>query len=137
MDKKMITAVYCRTARADDERIAAQKEQVSEYARKQSHGEIAVFIDNGESGSGMNRPAMNRLNAEVQAGNIDAVYVHSFSHIGRNVYEVVKWLDGLRDKGIVIKAVDGSLDDVPYNTFYDAYLEYHRKYSKGGKQYGS
>ena len=137
MAVKMRVAVYCRLARADDERIAEQKEQVLDFAAKQGHGEIAVFIDNGESGSNLRRPAMNRLNADIEAGLIDAVYVHSLPRIGRNVFEVLNWLDGLRDKGITVKAVDGSLDDVSYDTFYNTYSAYLHQSKRGDKRNGS
>jgi len=38
MADKMRAAVYCRLARADDDRIAEQKEQVLDFAAKQSDG---------------------------------------------------------------------------------------------------
>ena len=133
MSEKMRAAVYCRLARTDDERIAEQENRVSSYAKKQGCGEIAVFVDNGENGNSLNRPAMNRLNADIEAGLIDAVYVHSLPRIGRNVIEVLKWLDGLRRKGIVVKAADGSIDEHSSNSFYDAYLESLCRLKKGGK----
>jgi site-specific DNA recombinase len=137
MAEKMRAAVYCRLARADDERIAEQENRVSSYAKKQGCGEIAVFVDNDESGSSLNRPAMNRLNADIEAGLIDAVYVHSLPRIGRNVCEVLKWLDGLRDKGITVKAVDGSIGGDMDVSLFDAYLKSLRQVKKGGKQSGS
>ena len=137
MAEKMRAAVYCRLARADDDRIAEQKEQVLAFAMKQGCGEIAVFIDNGESGSSLRRPAMNRLNADIEARKVNAVYVHSLCRIGRNYIEVDKWLNKMQSKGIIVKSVDGTIGGDLDNTFYNTYLEYLRQSKKGGKRHGS
>jgi len=136
MAEKMRAAVYCRLARADDDRIAEQKEQVLDFAAKQGHGEIAVFVDNGESGSSLSRPAMNRLNADIEAGLIDAVYVHSLCRIGRNYIEVDKWLYKMQNKGINIKSVDGTIGGDLDISIFGTYLKSLRQ-KKGGKRNGS
>jgi len=133
MAEKMRAAVYCRLARADDDRIAEQKEQVLAFAMKQGCGEIAVFIDNGESGSSLSRPAMNLLNADIEAGKIDAVYVHSLCRIGRNYIEVDKWLNKMQSKGIIVKSVDGTIGGDTDIFIFDTYLKSLLQQKKGGK----
>ena len=45
------TALYCRLALADTERIAAQEETLRRYAEEKGYGDCAVYRDNGVSGS--------------------------------------------------------------------------------------
>jgi len=93
-------------------------------------------VDNGESGSSLRRPAMNRLNAEIESGKINAVYVHSLCRIGRNYIEVDKWLNKMQSKGIIVKTVDGTIGGNLDISIFGTYLKSLRQ-KKGGKRNGS
>jgi hypothetical protein len=77
-------AVYCRVS--SDERldqsfnsIDAQREAGHAFIKSQSHeGWIAVadnYDDGGFSGGNMDRPALRRLMADIEAGKVDIVVV--------------------------------------------------------------
>ena len=50
--------------------------------------EVLEFIDNGYSGTNFERPAVQRLLGQVQAGEINCIIVKDFTRFGRNAIEV-------------------------------------------------
>jgi DNA invertase Pin-like site-specific DNA recombinase len=137
MAEKMRVAIYCRLAREDADTMETQKERVLRFAAEHGHHDAAVYLDDGASGMNFNRAGFARMGADIQAGMIDAVYVQSLSRLGRNIFDLTDWLEGMQKKGITVKAADGSLDtdlrELPGATF----LETLRKYRKGGKRHGA
>ncbi|GEM_PF-6114714 len=47
-----------------------------------------VYIDNGETGTKVDRPGFNRLMEDIRSGKVDCVVVKDFSRFGRNYIEV-------------------------------------------------
>ena len=87
-------AVYCRVS--SDERldqsfnsIDAQKEAGHAFIKSQSHeGWIAVtddYDDGGYSGGNVERPALRRLMADIQAGKIDIIVVYKIDRLSRSL----------------------------------------------------
>ena len=50
--------------------------------------EVQEFIDNGYSGTNFERPAVQKLLGQVQAGEINCIIVKDFTRFGRNTIEV-------------------------------------------------
>lgn len=50
--------------------------------------EVLEFIDNGYSGTNFERPAVQKLLGQVQAGEINCIIVKDFTRFGRNAIEV-------------------------------------------------
>jgi len=94
----------------DENAMALQRERVLHYAAELGYTNPIVYADNGASGLSLDRPAFSAMNADIAAGTIEAVIVHSISRIGRSPTETLSWVDKLKSKGIVLKAWDGSLD---------------------------
>ena len=51
------------------------------------HAEVLEFIDNGHTGTNFERPAVQELLEQVQAGKIDCIIVKDLSRFGRNSIE--------------------------------------------------
>jgi site-specific DNA recombinase len=95
-------AVYCRVS--SDERldqsfnsIDAQKEAGHAFIKSQGHeGWIAVaddYDDGGYSGGNMERPALRRLMADIQAGKIDIIVVYKIDRLSRSLADFARMVD--------------------------------------------
>ena len=95
-------AVYCRVS--SDERldqsfnsIDAQKEAGHAFIKSQSHeGWIAVaddYDDGGFSGGNMERPALKRLMADIEAGKVDIVVVYKIDRLSRSLADFARMVD--------------------------------------------
>lgn len=95
-------AVYCRVS--SDERldqsfnsIDAQKEAGHAFIKSQSHeGWIAVaddYDDGGFSGGNMDRPALKRLMADINAGKVDIVVVYKIDRLSRSLADFARMVD--------------------------------------------
>jgi hypothetical protein len=96
MDKRK-TAIYCRTALADDGKIAAQEALLRIYAEEHDYGDTICYRDSGAAGNTLDRPAMAALTTDIKAGEIGAVLVTDVSRIART-FPLVTELRGLLDK---------------------------------------
>jgi len=95
-------AVYCRVS--SDERldqsfnsIDAQREAGQAFIKSQSHeGWIAVadnYDDGGFSGGNMDRPALRRLMADIEAGKVDIVVVYKIDRLSRSLADFARMVD--------------------------------------------
>lgn len=95
-------AVYCRVS--SDERldqsfnsIDAQKEAGHAFIKSQSHeGWITVaddYDDGGFSGGNMDRPALKRLMADIEAGKVDIVVVYKIDRLSRSLADFARMVD--------------------------------------------
>jgi site-specific DNA recombinase len=100
--RKMRTAIYCR--KSSDEgldqafnSLHAQRESCLNYVRSQAHeGWIALddrYDDPGFSGASLQRPALQRLQRDVEAGNIDVVAVYKLDRLSRSLTDFVKLIE--------------------------------------------
>lgn len=96
-------AVYSRVSRANEEKhhsIEMQIKHLEHYI--ESHpGWVFTkhYIDEGVTGTRLNRPAFNRMMEDARAGKIDIILTKSVSRFGRNMTAV---LDIIRE----LKALD-------------------------------
>jgi DNA invertase Pin-like site-specific DNA recombinase len=104
-DKK--TALYCRVALKDGEAVRNQVERLRRFAEEHGYPHPVCYIDNGVSGTTLNRPAMNRLIADIQAGAIKAVLVTNASRLARGYLpfsELLRLLEGTDIQCIAVDA---------------------------------
>ena len=106
-------AFYCRSAIKNDEAIGKQAEILRVYAKEHGYDNRALYVDNGVSGIGFDRPALNRLERHIDEGRISMVMVTDLSRVSRNPFEMSDWISGIRRKGIKFVSVrDNITDDV-------------------------
>ncbi|HBN8310279.1 recombinase family protein [Pseudomonas aeruginosa] len=107
-------AVYCRVS--SDERldqsfnsIDAQKEAGHAFIKSQTHeGWIAVaddYDDGGFSGGNMDRPALKRLLADIEAGRIDIVVVYKIDRLSRSLADFARMVEVFDRCGVSFSAV--------------------------------
>lgn len=64
--------------------IGAQQERLEAYCRAMGWKNYQLYIDPGFSGSNLNRPKMQQLIADVQAGKVCAVVVYKLDRLSRS-----------------------------------------------------
>ena len=113
LSKPREVALYCRVAREDDEAIERQAAILKKHAKEHDYGNQALYVDNGFSGIGFDRPALNHLERHISEGCIGTVMVTDLSRVSRNPFEMSDWINGVRRKGVKFVSVrDNITDDV-------------------------
>ena len=77
--------------------LDAQREAAEAYIHSQAHaGWTALpdrYDDGGYSGSNLDRPALQRLLADIQAGQIDCVLTHRVDRLSRSLLDFAKLME--------------------------------------------
>ena len=107
-------AFYCRVACEDNDAITLQKSLLQHYAERQGYKNLSFYEDNGVSGISYTRPALLRLEADIQAGIVDTVIVRSIDRIGRNFIETEDWITKIRRKGVSFISVSEGITDTSF-----------------------
>lgn len=84
--KKVAIYIRVSTARQDQEgySIPLQKERLIAFCKAKGWVVAGLFVDPGHSGSSLDRPAMERLIAGVEAGKYDVVLVYKLDRLSRS-----------------------------------------------------
>jgi DNA invertase Pin-like site-specific DNA recombinase len=133
------TALYCRTALADDERIAKQEAALRQYANSQGYGNCVCYRDNGESGVTLNRPAMGKLIRHIRDGRICRVVAPDLARVARNCIEVQEFLQFLSKQGVELVTLDGCTykSDKVFDKLREVFLNEARKYPRSVRRHAT
>ena len=104
------TALYCRTATQDDFAMEHQKERLLHFANENGYTDTVFYIDNGENGSTLNRPAMERLISDICSGKVTRVIAASADRIARGTKPWCEWVMLRKKFGFGFIMVDIGLD---------------------------
>ena len=91
-------ALYCRLSRDDNmdtesNSIQNQKQLLQKVAKEKGYTDTIFFVDDGVTGTTMNRPGFQKMLNAIEAGYISAVLVKDLSRLGRNYIEVGKLIE--------------------------------------------
>ncbi|MCL1798349.1 MAG: recombinase family protein [Eggerthellaceae bacterium] len=106
-------AIYCRTARYDDDAIAQQEILLRLLAEERGYTHLEIFIDNGVSGLSFNRPALAELEKCIASGEVTAILVTDISRIGRDLTQTIAWIRECFEKGTEVIDASGSYPRLP------------------------
>ncbi len=86
-------ALYCRLSRDDNmdsesNSITNQKKLLQKAAKDKGYGETIFFVDDGITGTTLNRPGFQQMLKAIEAGYISAVFVKDLSRLGRDYLKV-------------------------------------------------
>lgn len=120
-------AVYARISSAGEMKhhsIVMQEESLRNDIENHPGWQcVGCYIDEGVTGTKLNRPALDRLMADARAGKIDIITTKTVSRLGRNASAVQVILQELKELGvIVIFENDHISTDNPESSFYLQYL---------------
>jgi site-specific DNA recombinase len=89
--------------------LDAQREAAEAYIASQRHeGWVALpgqFDDGGFSGGTMDRPALQRLLADVEAGRVDCVVVYKVDRLSRSLLDFARIIETFDRKGVSFVSV--------------------------------
>ncbi len=118
MDKIVRAAIYTRIsneekARSESNSLDAQREICEHYIevqREKGWKFSSLYEDPGFSGKDMNRPAMQRLMADVRAGKIDAIVTYKLDRLSRSLKDTYSFLEMLKTKNVAFASATQSID---------------------------
>ncbi len=107
-------AIYTRKSseeglQQDFNSLDAQRDACEAFIRSQKHagwiGLSEMYDDGGISGGTMERPALLRMLAEIEAGRIDTVVVYKVDRLTRSLADFAKIVDAFDAKGVSFVSV--------------------------------
>ncbi len=99
----MTAAAYLRRSVSKDPSKEVSREAQKAACQRMAGGApLALYVDWGISGGTAKRPEYQRLRADVEAGNVTAVYAYSVSRIGRNARELLDFLEACKARGVIV-----------------------------------
>lgn len=125
-EKKKV-AVYARVSREGELKhhsIEAQKANLKQDINQRPDWEFVDFyVDEGISGTKMNRPEFNRMMADARNGKIDIILTKTVSRFGRNTAGVQKILRELKGLDVTVIFDNENIStDNPDSMFYLQFL---------------
>src|SRR3990172_8744946 len=114
----MNVALYARvstTRQEQDETIASQLLSLQNQASEKGNqvNDAHVYLDDGYSGSTLERPGLDRLRDSAQAGLIDLVLVYSHDRLARDYVSQQVTIAELKRNGCAVEFVHGPASDKP------------------------
>lgn len=98
----MKTALYIRVStREQAERgfsIGGQKERLLNYAKAKDFDDTEAYIDDGYSGSSLNRPQITRLMQDVKKGKVSTVIVFKLDRLSRSQKDTLHLIEDVFNK---------------------------------------
>lgn len=93
-----IAALYCRLSLEDGREnesmsISNQKLLLKDYAEKHGMFQYEYYVDDGYTGRNFNRPAFQRMVADIEAGKVGCVITKDLSRLGRNYIEAGSYIE--------------------------------------------
>jgi len=107
-------AIYTRKSseeglEQDFNSLDAQREACEAYIRSQRHEGWhclpAMYDDGGISGATLERPALQRLLSDIEAGSVDAVVVYKVDRLTRSLADFAKIVEVFDTKGVSFVSV--------------------------------
>src|SRR5690606_27621323 len=95
----MRCAIYTRKSTEDGleqefNSLDAQRDSAEAYIKSQSWECLPTrYDDGGYSGSSMDRPALRRLLADIEAGKVDVVVVYKLDRLSRSLLDFAKMVE--------------------------------------------
>ena len=120
--RQMRCAIYTRTAttqRPDepDSRLAVQRDAAEAFIAKEQHrGWLCLpnrYDDDGQSGISLDRPGLQRLLADLRAGEIDYLVTYRFDRLTRSLSDWFELSAIFKKHGTKLIAVTEDLSRYP------------------------
>ena len=111
----MWTALYARVSTDEQAQqgfsIESQKERLAAFCRSQGFTECEFYIDDGYSGTSLQRPAMDQLLKDIRARLVKTVVVYRLDRLGRRQKDVLHLLEDVFEPfAVTFKSVTEPFD---------------------------
>lgn len=109
MARKKRIAIYARVSTCEQE-VDTQLRDLREYIANKKWPEAIEYVDVGISGKKEKRPAWNELWDLIQKQKVDVVIVHALDRLGRSLPHLVKIIEALTSRDIVLVSFRENID---------------------------
>lgn len=111
----MVVAIYIRVSTIDQANegysLDVQRERLTAYCKAQGWDDITVYMDDGETGTGMERPALKRMIRHIEEKKIKGVVVLKLDRLSRKQKDVLYLLEEIFEKnGVFFKSATEPFD---------------------------
>ena len=100
--------IYIRVAckEAINDEIMEQKELINRYLKTKSNIKVSdYYIDDGYSGTNLNRPAFKKMLQDIKNNKIDEVIVKDFTRISRNYFDLSECIENFKNNNVKIISI--------------------------------
>lgn len=113
----MRIASYMRCSTDDKQTVASQRAEIEAYLERRSPTRVRWFEDLGHSGGKLDRPAFQRMMADIRRRRFDILVCYRLDRISRSLFDAVAVLDELRRHDVsLVTLADGISFDGPYGS---------------------
>jgi site-specific DNA recombinase len=114
-EMSMTVALYCRVSTDEQAMhgfsLEAQKDRLIAYCQSQGWKDYEVYMDDGYSGTTLDRPALNRLIRHIERGMIDCVVVYRLDRLSRRQRHCLYLLEEVFEaNGVAFKSATEPFD---------------------------
>lgn len=110
----MKAGIYCRVSTLEQAQdgysLKAQEEKLKLYANGMQYDIFSTYIDDGYSGSSINRPALSKLINDIKSRNIDIVLIYKLDRLSRNVKNVLELVELFEQFKVTLFSLNENLD---------------------------
>jgi len=128
-----ITALYYRVAHKQTLGLYLdnQMQTLLCYANEQGLDKFALYADIGQNGLTLDRPALNTLNADIEAGHIEKLVIQDVSRLARGFILAETFIEWAQAQDVeIISIMDGELT----SSLYADVIAQYRSLLKGGRR---
>ena len=105
----MRVAVYIRVS-TEEQKSDLQKDACENYCKMKGWSNPSLFIDHGESGAKVSRPAFDSLMGHVRSKQFDAVLTWKFDRIGRSTAHLISFVEELKRLNVEFISITEAVD---------------------------
>jgi len=91
--------IYCRTSLAE-QNTDTQRLALRNYCQQMGYSITQEYVDDGFSGSNVNRPAFERLLKDMREGKVSCILTWRLDRIGRSLQHLLSFLQELRNRKV-------------------------------------
>ncbi len=104
-------ALYARVSTEQQSTgLESQVRVLKDYCDKNDIKDYEIFMDEGISGTKASRPALDRMMAAVQSGEVGSVIVYSFSRFARSTTHLLNALSVFKQNGVNFVSLTEKID---------------------------
>ena len=106
--EKCKAGIYIRVACKEsiNDEIMEQKELINRYLKTKSNIKVSdYYIDDGYSGTNLNRPAFKKMLQDIKNNKIDEVIVKDFTRISRNYFDLSECIENFKNNNVKIISI--------------------------------
>ena len=104
-------ACYARTSTIEQATgLESQVRVLRQYCEQNGIKNVEFYTDGGISGTKASRPALDRMMAAVDNGEVSSVVVHSFSRFARSTTHLLNALTRFKEKGVHFVSISERID---------------------------